>query len=337
MTRVLYSFPHPLGSPGIGTTALAQVRALTLAGAEVTVVCTSLAVPVEGVAGVVETMVAGGQRVPHRAVGVERAWRYHDRRVARLVGTTPARWDVLHAWPLAARNSLAAARRSGVLGVREVPNSHTGHAYDVVARLHRDMQVPLPRGYSHRPDRGRLALESEEYELADVLLVPSEVARLTFVARAVPEQKLYLHRYGCDVEGFRPRSGPLEPVPFSAAFIGRCEPRKGLHVALEAWHASGLAAAGRLTISGGFHPGYERHVAHLMDHPSVRYMGFVDDTAALMRESHALMLPSFEEGSALVTYEAQAVGCVPLVSDAAGAVLTEACRASCIRRGTAMR
>ena len=34
-----------------------------------------------------------------------------------------------------------------------------------------------------------------------------------------------------------------------------------------------------------------------------------------------LLLPSIEEGSALVTYEAQVAGCVPLVSTAAGAML----------------
>jgi glycosyltransferase involved in cell wall biosynthesis len=39
----------------------------------------------------------------------------------------------------------------------------------------------------------------------------------------------------------------------------------------------------------------------------------------LLRASDVLILPSVEEGSALVTYEAQACGCVLLVSDAAGA------------------
>ena len=47
--------------------------------------------------------------------------------------------------------------------------------------------------------------------------------------------------------------------------------------------------------------------------------GFVPDVAALMRASDVLLLPTVEEGSALVTYEAQASGCVLVVSDAAGA------------------
>jgi glycosyltransferase involved in cell wall biosynthesis len=38
-----------------------------------------------------------------------------------------------------------------------------------------------------------------------------------------------------------------------------------------------------------------------------------------MRACHALVLPTFEEGSALVTYEARACGCVLVISDRAGA------------------
>jgi glycosyltransferase involved in cell wall biosynthesis len=42
-----------------------------------------------------------------------------------------------------------------------------------------------------------------------------------------------------------------------------------------------------------------------------------------MRGADVLVLPSYEEGSALVTYEARASGCVLAVSDHAGAVATD--------------
>src|SRR6202041_3576425 len=45
-----------------------------------------------------------------------------------------------------------------------------------------------------------------------------------------------------------------------------------------------------------------------------------NDIPQLMRESDALVLPSIEEGSALVTSEARGSGCVLLVSEAAGAI-----------------
>ena len=43
-----------------------------------------------------------------------------------------------------------------------------------------------------------------------------------------------------------------------AVFVGRCEPRKGLHYALEAWIESGAAERGTFTICGNFYPGYRR-------------------------------------------------------------------------------
>ena len=246
---------------------------------------------------------------------MERAWSHHDRRVARLIDKHPQRWDVLHAWPLSAAASLAAANRAGVLAVREVPNAHTEHAYATVAALHAELGLPQPRGQSHTPDAGRLRRELEEYERADVILVPSTYALATFRARGVPDDKLVLHRYGCDLARYTPAAEPLPMEPFSAVFVGRCEPRKGLHLALQAWHDSGLAQRGRLAVCGDFVPGYADYVAPLMAHPSVEHRGFVSDTAALMRSAHVMLLPSYEEGSALVTYEAQAAGCVPLVSE----------------------
>ena len=57
----------------------------------------------------------------------------------------------------------------------------------------------------------------------------------------------------------------------------------------------------------------------MLSHPSVRVLGQRDDVPELMRKSDILVLPSIEEGSALVTSEARGCGCVLLVSDAAGA------------------
>jgi D-inositol-3-phosphate glycosyltransferase len=51
----------------------------------------------------------------------------------------------------------------------------------------------------------------------------------------------------------------------------------------------------------------------------VTVQGWVEDPGTLMRESDVFLFPSVEEGSAFVTYEAQASGCALVVSDATGA------------------
>ena len=52
----------------------------------------------------------------------------------------------------------------------------------------------------------------------------------------------------------------------------------------------------------------------------MKVLGHRSDVPELMRQSDIFILPSLEEGSALVTLEARGSGCVLLVSEAAGAI-----------------
>nr|WP_231126861.1 glycosyltransferase family 4 protein [Motilibacter aurantiacus] len=322
--RVLYSFPHTWGAPGIGSTAYGQVTALARQGHAVTLVTTATQRAVPDGVRVVRTLSAGRLRLPHRALGgVERALAYHDAVTAALLRSRPA-FDVVHAWPLGSLRTLTAARTFGVPGFREVPNCHTEHAYTVVARLNAELGLPTPPGHSHTFAAGRLRREEREYAAAARLLVPSEFVAQTFLERGVAQGLLARHRYGFDPERI-PLRGPRAPRVggLRAVFLGRCEPRKGLHVALRAWFASQAAAEGTLTVAGAFVPGYAEALGAQLSAPGVRAVGPVQDVSGLLAESDVLLLPSFEEGSALVTYEAQAAGVVPLVSAAAGAHLED--------------
>ena len=103
-------------------------------------------------------------------------------------------------------------------------------------------------------------------------------------------------------------------------FVGVCAVRKGLHYALEAWLRSPASKEGTFLIAGEFLPSYQEKLASMLSHPSVEVLGHRNDVPELMRKSDILVLPSIEEGSALVTSEARGSGCVLLVSDAAGAI-----------------
>ena len=320
--RVLYSFPHTLGAPGIGTTALHQVRGLRAAGAEVSVICTAVDPSIERF-DATRTLTVLGRRVPHRTfLRVAAAFRFHDRRAAARLAAGD--FDVVHTWPLGALATLRAARSLTVLGSREAPNSHTAAAYAAAQEEADRVGISAGRGHSHRPDPRRLARELAEYAAAELILTPSDHVRQSFLAAGLPATALARHHYGFDPDRFHPRGRDDDAGRrFTAVFLGSAEPRKGLHYALTAWHASGAASTGTLVIAGNFVPGYRESLRPLLEHPSVQLRGFVDDTAALLRQADVLLLPSVEEGSALVTYEAQACGCVPLVSTAVGALATD--------------
>ncbi len=130
------------------------------------------------------------------------------------------------------------------------------------------------------------------------------------------------HAYGFDEAVFYPPSERRAAgQPFTALFVGVAAVRKGLHYALEAWLRSPASSDGRFLIAGAILPAYREKLAAALAHPSVVALGHREDVAELMRRSDVLVLPSIEEGSALVCVEALGTGCVPLVSDAC----TDAC------------
>jgi len=316
--KVLYSFPHALGAPGIGWTAWNQANELVRAGHEVHIVAASVTKPVEGAASVRTTLVLFSRRVPHRALGRDRALRLHDRLTAGIVKKVDV--DVVHAWPLGSALTFEAAARRGIPAVREVPNTHTAHAYEVVARETETLGLAPRRGASHTHDARRLATEEREWAAATALLVPSEAVAQTFRDRGFEPHRLLRHQYGSNAHA---QPDLRDDRPFTAVFLGRGEPRKGLHYALRAWLASTACRSGRFLVYGVLEPDYAEYLAPLLAHASVEVRGVTDDPLGALSQGDVLLLPTVEEGSALVTYEAQIAGCVPLVSTAAGAVIDE--------------
>ena len=331
--RLLYSFPTRLGTPGIGTTAWNQVVGVADHCSAVTVVCPSAERPLPAGVEVIETLRVLGVKVPFRALGLMRAVRLHDARAAALLRRLAGEVDLVHCWPLGAEGTLGAARELDLPGLLERPNAHTRLAYAAVEEVCRDLGIPIDPSSPHYPVPERLEREEREYALADGLLCPSEFVASSFRAEGFSEDRLLRHRYGYDPAQFGVDGAAPDDRQFTVGFFGRGEPRKGLHLALRAWLDSGAAEGGRFVIAGGIEPAYEELLEPLLGHPSVDRHGYVADPAALMRACHVMVLPSFEEGSALVTYEARACGCVLVVSDHTGAPCTDGVDALVHRAG----
>jgi len=322
--RVLYSFPHKLGADRICTTAWYQVHGADEAGARVLVCPSSITRPLPESVEVRPTLARGRARVPYRLIGRRRAFALHDYVVSRRLERWADVIDVVHVWPLGALRTLKVAARLGIPSVLERPNAHTRFAYAAVAEECRKLGITLPDDHEHAFNADILAHEEAEYKLATHLLCPSDFVARTFRDEGFPEHRLLRHQYGFDATRYSPSDRVLRgDQGLTMLFVGGCAPRKGLHYALEAWLASAASARGRFLIAGAFVPGYAERLAPLLAHPSVEVLGHRTDVEELMRRSDLLVLPSIEEGSALVTSEARGSGCVLLVSDAAGAVCVD--------------
>jgi glycosyltransferase involved in cell wall biosynthesis len=318
--RVLHSFPHKIGDGRICEIAWQQVRWSAAAGADVTVYPGVLHKPFPEPVRVRPTLARGRFRIPYRVLGQIRALRVHDLIVARRLERMPDTFDLVHTWPLGALETLRVARRLGIPSVLERPNAHTRFAYSVVRDECERLGVELPRNHEHAYNEAVLRYEEEEYRLADFLLCPSDFVLETFLDEGYPAQKLLRNSYGFDPERFyAPPEPRAQDRGLTMLFVGGAAVRKGVHFALEAWLRSPVSEHGTFLIAGAFIPAYERQVAPMLAHPSVEVLGHRGDVADLMRASDVLVLPSIEEGSALVCSEAIGCGCPPLVSDVASA------------------
>jgi glycosyltransferase involved in cell wall biosynthesis len=319
--RILYTFPHKLGAERICYTAWQQVRGLAVAGAKVLVFPGALKRPVPAGVMCQPTLARGKIRLPYKFLGSRRTLALHDAIVARRLQKLAGSVDIVHTWPLGALRTLKVARDLGIPTVLERPNAHTRFAYDVVRSECDRLKIKLPPDHEHAHKPEVLHLEEEEYQLADGLLCPSDFVRQTFLDRGFSPTKLARHQYGFDEQLYSPSKEPRdESQGLTMIFAGGCAPRKGLHYALDAWLRSPAHQTGTFLVAGTFVPGYSECLSPLLNHPSVRVLGHRTDLPELMRKCDALVLPSIEEGSALVTHEARGSGCVLLVSEAAGAI-----------------
>lgn len=154
--------------------------------------------------------------------------------------------------------------------------------------------------------------EESEYAQADAITVPSTFALRTFLEMGVPKEKLHQIPYGVRLERFR-RMGEPPRDSFQVLFAGTVSLRKGIPYLLEAFRAFRHPHK-RLRLVGPVLPEMEE-VFRRFDMTDIELVGRVPQAkmAEYMSTSHVMVLPSIEEGLALVQGQAMACGC-PLIS-----------------------
>lgn len=318
--RILYSFPRIVGRPGVGTTAFHQITGLIREGHELVVYAKECEAPLPGAVDVLRTVPAR-RASPTRllAKGSEGEW--HDWRVAAAVRRLKPSLDAIYTWPGASRRTLLAAQRAGLKTFLEIPHAHVDYQYSNLLRNARDLGIPIDETRRQGLSDDNRRRYKAEYRLAEYLMVPSDFVRTMFIDAGHPSEKLALHRYGFDPERFpEPDQAHRSGNP-TVLYLGRCEPLKGLDVALRAWREIGGGERATFIIAGRFDREYREYLSDELADTSVQVVTWTDDPGALMRSADVFVAPSLEEGSALVCYEAQASGCAVLASDACGARL----------------
>jgi len=159
--------------------------------------------------------------------------------------------------------------------------------------------------------------ELEEYAVSDCITVPSEFCKRTFLAEGHSAEKIKVVPYGVPLRDFYPTGIPSEES-FSILFVGQISLRKGVPYLIEAFQRFKHPHK-RLTMVGLPTTDIKPCLAKA-DLRGVQLLGRVslDRLRSLMSTSSVMVVPSLEEGMAIVQGQALACGCPLIISEATG-------------------
>ena len=160
--------------------------------------------------------------------------------------------------------------------------------------------------------------EVKEYEMADIILVPSNFVKNSFGKELIKKVKVI--NFGVNTQNFfKDFNIKKSEKCFDILFIGQISLRKGLHYLIDAFHKfkhpnKRLHIVGSHTLDKDF---FEEKIKH----DKIIYYGHVNHLKLnnIINKSHIFVLPSIEEGFATVILQAIAAGCPVIVTENTGA------------------
>jgi alpha-maltose-1-phosphate synthase len=201
--------------------------------------------------------------------------------------------------------------RGGVL-ICDRGSSHQRYQETIVSEEYQRWNVDRPV-----TDIRDILREEKIYATSDAITVPSSFAARSFIEMGLPSDKMHVIPYGVRLEKFT-RNGEPPTDRFEVLFAGSVTLRKGVPYLLEAF-AQLRHPAKRLRLAGPIHPDMKT-VLDRLPQQDVEFLGALpqEELAQLMSTSHVMVLPSIEEGLALVQGQALACGCPVLCSTNTG-------------------
>jgi starch synthase len=223
--------------------------------------------------------------------------------------------DVFWGWSGCSLLGLRKAKAAGKLAILERGSTHCLWHRDRMRAVYRELGLPL----HELPSDHELAYDLQEYEVADVICVPSRFVFNSFIEKGIPDGKLHLNPYGVDFDFWSAtKRRALGSRPFTLLWVAALMPRKGITVLLEAWRKSGLRDA-KLVLVGGA----AASIGHVLkDLPEgVQHKSHLShaDIRSEMSCADAYILPSYEEGMARSVLEAAAAGLPVIITKETGA------------------
>ena len=223
----------------------------------------------------------------------------------------PLNSDIYHGWINYSLNSFKKVSKKNSNGVKIL------EMYSVYPKFEIEIyEKYLDKNQSVLPSKGRIKTIDEELKIADAIVIPSE-----FVKKGLPPNvnNVYVIPFGIDCTKFFPTNKNKDFYnrdELTVLFIGYIGYRKGFHLlydAIERLKENGKKI--KLRVAGSVEKSYSSRLKEIAN--NIEYLGRIphNELNDIYNSAHFLALPSYIEGSPLVSYEALAAGLPVLITE----------------------
>ncbi len=276
-----------------------------------------------------------GSQMQRKPLISHASWAYEKLRLQKII--TPQQWyvwhdnlfdqwlskkltreepfDLLIGWAHYILQSIPIARQKGAKIALECGSMHILDIQKIITQ-----ECALHGFTAPAIDQRNIDKMLEEYEAADAIMVPSSHVKQSFMQHGITEKKIYVAHYGTDLSLFTCKTE--KPKKFQVLFVGRVGLAKGIHYLLEAWNQLAFSKHNaELHIVGPIDEQVKIYLKQKKISDNIIWHGGVaqETLKDLYASASLFVLPSLQEGLAMVLLEAMASGLPVLATTRTGA------------------
>lgn len=222
---------------------------------------------------------------------------------------------LFYGWMLQSRKPLEKCKQQGVRSALECGSIYPANYRQIVSN---ELNINNISSSPWHITEKRLTDSLYEISLADLIVVPSQLAEDSFIKQGFKPEKLIVLPPGVDCQFFKPTISLANKKP-ALLYVGRLELAKGVHHLISAWKKV-KGQERKLWLIGNMQPCLRQWLEQnpeMLDE-RIEFMGIQTDLRPFFEQALFTVLPSLADGFGMAIMEGMAAGLPAIVTDNCG-------------------